>query len=113
VENGGLRQGRFTCDKGVFTLTNTGGRRNLRSAGSKRWPEEIEAFPEHPMRSTLRSALGSESITGAAEACSDDRERLCREDKLGCARGVFWALVFQAAAAVVVAVCWSLHILAW
>jgi hypothetical protein len=113
VENGDLRQGHFTCDKEVLTLTNTGGRRNLRNAGSKRWPKAIEAFPEHSMRSTLRIALGSESVTRVAEACSDDRERLCREDKLGCARGVFWALVFQAAAAVVVAVCWSLHILAW
>jgi len=111
VKNGGLRQGHFTCDKEVLTLTNTGGRRNLRSAGGKRWPEAIEAFPEHSMRSTLGIALGSESITGVAEACSDDRERLCREDKLGCARGVFWVLVFQAAAAVAVAVCWSLHIL--
>jgi hypothetical protein len=110
VKNGGLRQGHFTCDKEVLTLT-TGGRRNLRSAGGKRWPEAIEAFPEHSMRSTLGIALGSESITGVAEACSDDRERLCREDKLGCARGVFWVLVFQAAAAVAVAVCWSLHIL--
>lgn len=42
--------------------------------------EAIEAFQEHSMRSKLRIALRSESITGVAEACSDDRERLCREE---------------------------------
>jgi hypothetical protein len=113
VENGGLRQGHFARDKGVLTLTNSGEGETsgVRVANVAR--EAIEASPGHSMRLTLCSSLGSESFAGVAEACSDDRERLCREGKLGCARCVFWVLVFQAGAAVVVAVCWSLHILGW
>jgi hypothetical protein len=32
------------------------------------------------------------------------------EDKLGCARGVVWAVLFETAVAVVTLLCWKLHL---
>jgi hypothetical protein len=40
---------------------------------------------------------------------SVDPELLYNEDKLGCARGVVWALVFEAAAIAAIAICWKLR----
>jgi hypothetical protein len=75
----------------------------------------IQAVPdlaEHSTRPALCIVLGSQSIVSMhlAEVCSDDRELPYREDSLGCARGVLWVLVLQAAAVVIVAACWSMHI---
>ena len=115
MENDRLRKEPFTNDKKAATITNTGGggTSGLRVADCAR--EATEAFPKQSMRAALHIVLGSESIVSMRTAlvCSEDRERLYREDKLGCARGVFWVLVFQAVAAVAVAICWSLYILLW
>ncbi len=40
---------------------------------------------------------------------SVDPELLYNEDKLGCARGVVWALVFEAAVIAAIAFCWKLR----
>lgn len=40
---------------------------------------------------------------------SVDPELLYNEDKLGCARGVVWALVFEAALIVAIAIFWKLR----
>jgi len=115
VENDRLRKEPSTNEKKTATIANTGagGTSGVLVANCAR--EAIEAFPKQPMRPALHIVLGSESIVSmrTAEVCSEDRERLYREDKLGCARGVFWVLVFQAVAAVAVAICWSLYILLW
>jgi hypothetical protein len=77
---------------------------------------DIQAVPglaEQSMGPALRVVLGGRSIVSmrVAEVCSEDLERPCYGDRLGCPRGFFWALVFQAAAVVTVLVCWGLHIL--
>jgi hypothetical protein len=41
---------------------------------------------------------------------SVDSELLYNEDKLGCARGVMWALVFEAALIVAIAIVWKLRV---
>ena len=113
MENDRLRKEPFTNDKKAATITNTGagGTSGVPEANCAR--EAIEAFPKRSMRPALHIVLGSESIVSMRTAlvCSEDRERLYREDKLGCARGVFWVLVFQVVTVVAVAVCWSLYIL--
>jgi hypothetical protein len=40
---------------------------------------------------------------------SVDPELLYNEDKLGCARGVMWAFVFEAVVIVAIAILWKLH----
>jgi hypothetical protein len=65
---------------------------------------------EESMRPELHIVRRAESIVSlnVADVCSDDPEQVYYEDKLGCARGVVFALTFQAAIAVVGAVCWKL-----
>ena len=75
----------------------------------------IQVLPnlaEQTMRPELRIVRRSESIVSlnVAEVCSDNPEEMYYEDKLGCARGVVFALAFQAALVVVVAVCWKLFL---
>jgi hypothetical protein len=53
----------------------------------------------------------SQTLPHVANVRSVDPEQLYSEDKLGCARGVVWALVFQAALVIVAVVCWELHVL--
>jgi hypothetical protein len=38
-----------------------------------------------------------------------DEEQLYPEDKLGCARGVLWSLIFEVALVVAALVCWKLR----
>jgi hypothetical protein len=40
---------------------------------------------------------------------SVDPEQIYCEDKLGCARGVVWAFVFQAGILIAIAIVWALH----
>jgi hypothetical protein len=75
----------------------------------------IQAFPhlaEQTMRPELRIVRRAESIVAlnVADVCADDPEQLYYEDKLGCARGVVFALAFQAALVVALALCWKLFI---
>ena len=75
----------------------------------------IQAFPNlagQSMRPELRIVRRAESIVAlnVADVCADDPEQLYYEDKLGCARGVVFALAFQAALVIALAVCWKLLI---
>jgi hypothetical protein len=75
----------------------------------------IQAFPnlltEQSARPALRVVVGNKSIVSmrVVDASSVDPEQLYDEDTLGCARGVVWAVVFQAALVIAVAVGWKLH----
>ena len=64
------------------------------------------------MRPELRIVRKAESIVSVnvAEVCSDDPQQIYYEDKLGCARGVVFALAFQAVLVVVVAICWKVFL---
>jgi hypothetical protein len=78
---------------------------NFRAIGSK--------------RSSARNAMGTLSPTlfispSQAQAyeedlCWLDKEQWEAEDKLGCARGVVWALIFEAALAAVAVLYWKFH----
>ena len=73
----------------------------------------IQAFPNlagQSMRPELRIVRRAESIVSlnVADVCEDNPDQLYYEDKLGCARGVGFALAFQAIFVVVAAVCWKL-----
>ena len=46
------------------------------------------------------------------DVCPADLEHLYPEDKLGCARGVLWALVFEAGVVIAALVYWKLHLFA-
>ena len=75
----------------------------------------IQAFPnlaEQTMRPELHIVRRSESIVSlnVVDVCADNPEQVYYEDKLGCARGVVYALAFQAALVVIAAVCWKLFI---
>ena len=72
----------------------------------------IQAFPNlagQSMRPELRIVRKAESIVSlnVADVCSDDPEQLYYEDKLGCARGVVFALTFQLALVVLGTLCWK------
>jgi hypothetical protein len=72
----------------------------------------IQAFPnlaEQSMRPVLRIVRRDESIVSlnVADVYPGSSEEYY-EDKLGCARGVVFAVAFQAALVVVAAVCWKL-----
>lgn len=65
---------------------------------------------EHTMRPELRIVRSADSIISlnVAEVWSDAPDQVYYEDKLGCARGIVFALTFQAVLLVVAAVCWKL-----
>jgi hypothetical protein len=73
----------------------------------------IQAFPNlagQSMRPELRIVRRAESIVSlnVADVCEDNPDQLYYEDKLGCARGIVFALAFQVALVAVVALCWRL-----
>jgi hypothetical protein len=75
----------------------------------------VQAFPplaEQTMRPELRIVRRAESIVAVnvADVCADDPQALYYEDKLGCARGVLYALAFQALLVIGIALCWKLLI---
>jgi hypothetical protein len=51
----------------------------------------------------------SQAFPQVANVRSVDPELLYNEDKLGCARGVIWAFVFEAALIVAIAIFWKLR----
>jgi hypothetical protein len=72
----------------------------------------LQAFPsfvEQSMRPELRIVRREASIVSlnVADVCSDDPEQLYYEDKLGCARGVVFALTFQLVLVVIGTLCWK------
>jgi hypothetical protein len=73
----------------------------------------IQAFPNlagQSMRPELRIVRKAESIVSlnVADVCTDDPESFYYEEKLGCARGIVFALAFQVALVAVIALCWKL-----
>ena len=75
----------------------------------------LQAFPnfaEQSMRPELRIVRREASIVSlnVADVYPDHPEQPYYEDKLGCARGVVFALAFQAALVIALAVCWKLLI---
>jgi hypothetical protein len=46
------------------------------------------------------------------DVCPADLAHLYPEDRLGCARGVLWALVFEAVLVIAALACWKLHLFA-
>ncbi len=73
----------------------------------------IQAFPNlagQSMRPELRIVRRAESIVSlnVADVCEDNPEQLYYENKLGCARGIALAVVFQVALVAVAALCWKL-----
>jgi hypothetical protein len=75
----------------------------------------MQVFPnlvEQSMRPELRIVRRANSIVSlnVADVSSTNPEEVYYEDKLGCARGVVFAVAFQAALVVLVAVCWKLFV---
>jgi hypothetical protein len=75
----------------------------------------LQAFPDltgQSMRPELRIVRKAESIVSlnVADVCEDNPDQMYYEDKLGCARGIVFALAFQAALVGVVALCWKLFV---
>jgi hypothetical protein len=73
----------------------------------------IQAFPNlagQSMRPELRIVRRAESIVSlnVADVCEDNPDQLYYEDKLGCARGIVFALALQVALVAAVALCWKL-----
>jgi hypothetical protein len=72
----------------------------------------LQAFPnlaDGSMRPELRIVRREASIVSVnvADVCSDDPEQLYYEDKLGCARGVVFALSFQLVLVLIGTLCWK------
>jgi hypothetical protein len=92
------------------------------SAGATRNFEEWMQAYEVLLSERVCKSLDSSQRAGAArpskrtlhvvDGCSVDAEQLYREDKLGCARGVVWALVFEAGLVVAAVIYWKLHLFA-
>ncbi len=92
------------------------------SAGSLKNFEEWIQMYEASMSERVYKSLESSRDAGAAtrskpalhviDGCSVDAKQLYREDKLGCARGVIWALVFEAGLVVAALIYWKLHLFA-
>jgi hypothetical protein len=75
----------------------------------------MQVFPnlvEQSMRPELKIVRRADSIVSlnVADVSSTNPEEVYYEDKLGCARGVVFAVAFQAALVVLVAVCWKLFV---
>jgi hypothetical protein len=72
----------------------------------------ISNLAEPSLRPELRVVRKAENIVSlnVAEVFSDNPEQLYYEDKLGCARGVVFALIFQAGLVAVAALCWKIFL---
>jgi hypothetical protein len=75
----------------------------------------MQVFPnlvEQSMRPELRIVRRADAIVSlnVADVSSTNPDEVYYEDKLGCARGVVFAVAFQAALVVLVAVCWKLFV---
>ena len=92
------------------------------SAGSLRNFEEWIQMYEASLSERVYKSLESSRDAGAAIAIENlslcrrrlvvDAEQLYREDKLGCARGVVWALIFEAGLVVAALIYWKLRLFA-
>jgi hypothetical protein len=92
------------------------------SAGSLKNFEEWIQMYEASMSERVYRSLESSPTAGAAMPSKSslyvidgsivDAEQLYREDKLGCARGVVWALIFEAGLVVAALIYWKLRLFA-
>ena len=92
------------------------------SAGAtKNFDEWMQAYEALLSERVYKSRTSSERAGAAKrsdttfhviDGCAVDAKQLYREDKLGCARGVVWALVFEAGLVVAAVVYWKLHLFA-
>jgi hypothetical protein len=92
------------------------------SAGSlknfEEWIQMYEASMSERVYRTLESsrtagaAIPSKTSLYIVDGTVLDAEQLYREDKLGCARGVVWALVFEAGLVVAALIYWKLRLFA-
>ena len=90
------------------------------SAGSLKNFEEWIQMYEASMSERVYRTLESSRTAGAATPSKTslyivdgtvlDAEQLYREDKLGCARGVVWALIFEAGLVVAALIYWKLRL---
>jgi hypothetical protein len=90
------------------------------SAGSlknfEEWIQMYEASMSERVYRTLESsrtadaAIPSKTSLYIVDGTVLDAEQLYREDKLGCARGVVWALIFEAGLVVAALIYWKLRL---
>jgi hypothetical protein len=92
------------------------------SAGSlknfEEWIQMYEASMSERVYRNLESArsagtaIPSKSSLYVVDGSVVDAEQLYREDKLGCARGVVWALAFEAGLVIAALIYWKLRLFA-
>ncbi len=92
------------------------------SAGAtKNFEEWMQAYQElmservyKSLEATRRgcAASGSKHSLYVIDGQPVDAEQLYREDKLGCARGVVWALIFEAGLVIAALIFWKLRLFA-
>jgi hypothetical protein len=61
------------------------------------------------IRSLPKFVEQSRTVLQVGNVRSVDSELIYNEDKVGCARGVVWAFVFEAALSIAIAICWKLR----
>ena len=94
------------------------------SAGSLKNFEEWMQMYEASMNERVynsRNSLESCQIAGEGTLARTslqivdraEAEQLYREDQLGCARGVLWALIFEAGLVLAALLYWKLRLFAW
>ncbi len=92
------------------------------SAGSlKNFEEWIQMYEASMSERVYKSLELSRGVSAAKpsktncyviDGCSVDAKQLYREDKLGCARGVIWALIFEAGLVIAALLYWKLRLFA-
>jgi hypothetical protein len=106
----------------MFCLATIQGELDMRvSAGATKnfdeWMQMYEAALSERVYKSLDSqgagaATRSKSTLHVIDGCSADAKQLYREDKLGCARGVVWALIFEAGLVIAAVIYWKLRLFA-
>ena len=82
------------------------------------WMQMYEAALSERVYKSVDSLQGavaagrSKSNLHVIDGCSADAKQLYREDKLGCARGVVWALIFEAGLVIAALAYWKLRLFA-
>jgi hypothetical protein len=83
------------------------------NAVTNQFEAELHEGDHKLFRVTNRAHSGVlQSHAGQTEAAGDfpdDWEKLQSEDKLGCARGLVWSLVFEAALVIAAAIYWKVR----
>jgi hypothetical protein len=104
----------------MFCLATIQGEFEMRiSAGATKFEEWIQMY-EAALGERAYKSLDSSQGAGKArrskpalhviDGCSVDAKQLYREDKLGCARGVVWALAFEAGLVIAALIYWKVRL---